>query len=324
MSYQIRPAVTSEAKPLIGLYSESGGGKTYTSLLLALGFTGDMKKVCMIETESGRGEVYADDAVVGGYDVLSLRDNFSPTSYGAAIEQANKAGYRALIIDSASHEWESATGVLGMAADNEAAGKKGMIVWQKPKMDHQREFMLKLMQTPIPLVIVCMRAKYPMKQVFKDGKKELQRSETLEPKQSDDILFELMVHGYLDQQHNFHVTKYTKDTFRQIFIDGKPIDRSTGERLAVWAIGARPADHTEKLRSALKEANIPESEFLKAGNRASLSEVSDIGKALLWISKNNRATPHSVATNAELTHVQSENVTDDSKQIDNITKDSEN
>ena len=161
MSVSFRPAVTSEAKPLIGLYAESGAGKTYSALLLAKGFAGDMSKVGMIETESGRGEVFADDPVVGGYVVRPIREEFSPKSYGVAISDAEKVGLRALIIDSASHEWEGAGGVLGMAAENQAAGKKGPLVWQRPKMDHQREFMLRLMQTPIPLVIVCMRAKYP-------------------------------------------------------------------------------------------------------------------------------------------------------------------
>jgi hypothetical protein len=38
MTYSFRPAKRSEAKPLIGLYAESGAGKTYSALLLARGF----------------------------------------------------------------------------------------------------------------------------------------------------------------------------------------------------------------------------------------------------------------------------------------------
>lgn len=238
MNYSFRPAVTTEAKPLIGLYSESGCGKTKSSLLLAKGFAGDMSKVGMIETESGRGEVYADDPEVGGYQVLSIRDDFSPKSYGAAIDAAK--GLSALIIDSGSHEWEGAGGVLGMAADNEASGKKGVLVWQQPKMQHQREFILKLLSTPVPLVILCMRAKYPMREVVKDGKKVWVRAEIVEPKQSEDILYEMMVHGWIDHEHKLHVTKYTKESFKAIFEDGKPISVDTGKRLAEWAKGGIP------------------------------------------------------------------------------------
>ena len=246
MDYRFRPASKSEAKPLVGLYSESGHGKTCSALLLAKGFVGDMSKVGMIETESGRGEVFSDDPVIGRYGVISMRDDFSPKNYGQAIDLANKSNLRALIIDSASHEWEGYNGVLGMAAANQAAGKKGPLVWQQPKMDHQREFMLRLMQTPIPLVIVCMRAKYPMKEVIKDGKKEWSRSETLEPKQSEDILFEMMVHAWIDRDHNLHITKPKPSEkygiiMRGIFEDGKPITVETGQRLLEWAKGSKPA-----------------------------------------------------------------------------------
>lgn len=233
-----RPAVTSEAKPLIGLYAESGCGKTTSALLLAKGFAGDMSKVGMIETEAGRGEAYADDPHIGGYMVRPIRGAFSPTEYGKAISEAEAANLRVLIIDSASHEWEGAGGVLSMAADNQAAGKKGPIVWQQPKMQHQREFMLRLMQTPIPLVIVCMRAKYPMMEKAKaGGGKEWVRSEELEPKQSEDILYEMFVHGWIDKQHNFHGTKYTLNALRQVLEDGKPISVESGKRLAAWAAG---------------------------------------------------------------------------------------
>ena len=265
MSYEFRPAVTTEAKPLIGLYAVSGAGKTYSSLLLAKGFTGDMSKVGMIETESGRGEVFADDPMVGGYRVLSIREDFSPKNYGKAITAAERANLRVLIIDSASHEWEGAGGVLAMAAENQAGGKKGPLVWQQPKIDHAREFVLRLLQTPIALVIVCMRAKYPMVQVTQEyarahaGAKvgEWARDTELSPKQSEDILYEMMVHGWIDPEHRLHVTKYTKDAFRAIFIDNQPITVATGERLAKWAAGAASGP----VGSATPAATAPGSSF---------------------------------------------------------------
>jgi len=245
MAYHLRPAIRSEAKPLIGLYSESGCGKTKSALLLAKGFVGDMSKVGMIETEAGRGEVYAEDHVVGGYLVRPIRENFAPVEYGKAITDLEQGGVKVGIIDSASQEWEGANGVLGWAAKNQEEGKKGPLVWQKPKMSHQSDFILRLLQTPISLVIICMRAKYPMKEVSKEGKKEWTRSEILEPKQADDILFEMMVHGWIDAQHALHVTKYTTDDFRKIFIDGQPITVDTGKRLAEWAAGGATQTKTD-------------------------------------------------------------------------------
>lgn len=233
MTFQFRKAVGSEAKPLVGLYAESGCGKTKSALLLARGFTGDMSQVGMIETEAGRGEAYASEPDVGGYNVLPLRESFSPRNYGEAIRAAEDAKLRALIIDSASHEWEGVDGVLAMAAANQEAGKKGPLVWQRPKIEHAREFMLRLLQTPIPLVIVCMRARYPMTE--DKQKREWVRSTDLTPKQSEDILFEMFVHGWIDKEHRFHGTKYTVDSMRKVFVDGEPISIATGERLAAWS-----------------------------------------------------------------------------------------
>lgn len=232
-----RPARRSEAKPLIGIYGESGTGKTFSALLLARGFVGPQGNIGMIESEAGRGEAYA-DLIPGGYSVLPIRDDFSPKAYGQAITAAESAGLHALIIDSASHEWSGVGGVLAQAADRKDAGDKGVLVWQRPKMDHSRHFMLRLMQTPIPLVIVCMRAKYPMEQVTnKKGEKEWARSKTLEPDQANDILFEMFVHAWIDSEHKLRVTKLTRPDLATVFIDKQPITIETGQRLQDWARG---------------------------------------------------------------------------------------
>jgi hypothetical protein len=271
MSYSIRPAQRSEAKPLVGLYAESGCGKTLSALYLARGFVGGVGRIAMIETEAGRGEAYA-DTLPGGYDVIAMRADFSPKNYGAALTVAEQANPGALIIDSASHEWEGAGGVLSMAAENQAAGKKGPLVWQMPKLDHQRHFMLRLLSTPIPLVIVCMRAKYPIKEIKKEGGgKEWVRSQELEPKQSDDILFEMFVHGWIDQAHKFHGTKYSREDFRAIFRDNEPISIATGERLQAWASGAKSdttrAELLQKIKHAADMLKLSDADRKAAGAR---------------------------------------------------------
>lgn len=237
----VRQAKRSEAKPLIGLYAESGTGKTLSALFLARGFVGPQGRIGMIESESGRGEAHSDtrvgDSYVGGFEVISLRDGFSPKTYGEAITLAEQSRWDALIIDSASHEWEGIEGVLHWAAENQAKGAKGPLVWQKPKIDHQRHFVGRLLQTPIKLVIVCMRAKYPMEEAVKDGKKEWVRSQELSPKQSEDILYEMFVHGWIDRDHRFQGTKYTRTELASVLESGKPITNATGAALARWAAG---------------------------------------------------------------------------------------
>ncbi len=274
MTYSFRPAMRSEAKPLIGLYAESGNGKTWSALLLARGFVGPNGKIGMIETEGGRGEANVGRAPVGDYLVRPIRGNFSPIEYGKAIAEAEEAKLDALIIDSASHEWEGAGGVLSMAADNQSKGTKGVLVWQKPKIEHQRNFMLRLMQTPIPLVIVCMRAKYPMVQ---KPDKEWARSTVLEPKQADDILFEMFVHGWIDVGHKLHVTKYTLPELADVIRDNEPISIDTGRRLAEWARGGQPFRGTASSPAATEPAPAPSALQTPAGAGEVLS-VEDMGR----------------------------------------------
>lgn len=273
--YVLRDASRNEAKPLIGFYAESDGGKTYNALLLARAFVGPTGTIGMIETEGGRGEAYADPTEYpefagkdekgntrpSNYKVIPLRGNFSPIEYGKAISACEEAKVDAMIIDSASHEWEGEGGVLAQAAEN-AKTKKGLLVWQKPKIDHTRHFMLRFMQTEIPLVIVCMRAKYPMVEKAnpnKGGKKEPARSEILEPKQSEDIISEMFVCGWFDKDHRFHPRKITSRTLEAIFKDGMLFNQETGKQLRAWADGRKVA--------TTARASIP----LKAADGASIA-----------------------------------------------------
>lgn len=276
MSVGFRPAERSQAKPLIGLYSESGCGKTKSALLLARGFVGPAGRIGMIETEAGRGEVYQGEEGVGDYLVRPIRGDFSPAEYGRAITEGEQAKLDALIVDSASHEWEAAGGVLSMAAANQAKGMKGVLVWQQPKLEHQRHFMLRFMQTPIPFVVLCMRAKYPMvEQRTQSGGKEWTRSDQLEPKQADDILFELMVHGWIDKTHRFHGTKYTVPSLREAMRDGEPLSNASGERLAAWA------------RSLSAPAKISGRQWLADRNAELDAGFQTLDQARGWLSQHN-------------------------------------
>lgn len=276
MTMSIRAAKRSEAKPLIGIFAESGKGKTYSALLLARGFAGPNGKIIMIETEGGRGEAYADPAEypeIGGYDVISMRDDFSPSQYSEAISLAESAAPDVLVIDSASHEWEGVGGVLDMAAKREADGKKGMLIWQKPKIDHQKHFMLRFQQTPIPLVILCMRAKYPM---IMSGREPV-RSKELEPKQSDDILYEMSVHGWIDDNHVFHLKKSTQRALIPIFGGDKKISVETGAQLKEWASGAlKPASTTKSTVTEKTPEQIFANKIAKAVTDCPPDEIADL------------------------------------------------
>lgn len=230
--FTIKPATRQGVKPLIGLYSESGCGKTFSSLLLARGFVGASGKIVMIDSESGRGSLYA-DVISGGYETLELTGPFMPVRYIAAIEAVEKSGASIGIIDSASHEWEGIGGVLDMAGTNEEkSGRAGLHNWKTPKMEHAK-FMLRMLQSSIPWII-CLRAKYKTRQTKENGKTVIVKDDVTTPIQAEDFIFEMTAHCEILQNHEIRLTKCSHPELRKCFPDKGPIESRHGELLAGW------------------------------------------------------------------------------------------
>ena len=274
--FQIKPATRVGSKILAGIYGESGSGKTNTALLIARGLAGPTGKVVMIDTESGRGSLYA-DVIPGGYDVLELREPFSPTRYVEAIQAVENSGATVLLVDSGSHEWEGLGGVTDMAADvskNRASkyGKEwdGVIQfgdWKNPKMEHQR-FLLKLLQTPLH-VIVCLRAKQKSMQckgtqemadagqieTRQIGKNCVVKDDFTSPIQAENFISEMMVYMEIHRDHTATIIKQSHPTIRACFPPDKsaPLTIENGKKLAEWcAAGGKPvaaAIATDEIRT---------------------------------------------------------------------------
>ena len=236
-------------RPLIGLYSESGCGKTYSSLLLARGFVGPEGKIVMIDTESGRGSLYA-DVLPGGYDVLQITEPFSSRAFVEAIRAVEESGAAIGIIDGASHEWEGIGGVLDQAGEIEQkTGKPGLHCWKTPKLEHAK-MMLKLLQSSIPW-IVCLRAKHKSRQVKDErGKSQIIKDDFTTPIQDDGFIFEMTIHGEIMADHSFRMTKASHPELARCFEARKPITGETGRRVAMWCEGkpiGKPAQaHAER------------------------------------------------------------------------------
>src|SRR3972149_2910717 len=104
--FTFRPAIRESVALLTGLIGPSGGGKTYTAMRLAKGICGD-KRFAVIDTEAGRAKHYAD---LFSFDHGDLKPPFRPQTYIDAIKKADEAGYRAIVVDSFSHEWAGEIG----------------------------------------------------------------------------------------------------------------------------------------------------------------------------------------------------------------------
>lgn len=240
MPFTIRPARRSDSKALIGLYGQSGSGKTMSALLLARGLVGPNGKLVLIDTENGRGSLYA-DVIPGGYETIDLGEPFSPIRYVEAIDAAEKAGAECVIVDSMSHEWEGLGGVGDMAGEIERrTGKPGLHCWKEPKLAHQK-MLLKLLQAKTH-VICCLRAKRKSRQMKDErtGKQVIVKDDFYTPKQDGDFIYELTVHAEILQDHKLRVTKVSHPQLATVFKDGVVISEATGRAVAEWAKGNAP------------------------------------------------------------------------------------
>lgn len=271
MSFTIKSATRSGIKPLIGFFSESGCGKSYSALLLARGLVGSNGKIVQADSESGRGSLYA-DVIPGGYDTVEITAPFSSRRYVEVIKTVESSGAQVGILDSASHEWEGIDGVLDQAMQNEEkSGKPGLHCWRVPKLEHAK-FMLALLQSPIPW-IVCLRAKHKSRQTKDErGKTVIIKDEFTTPIQAEDFIFEMTCHAEILQDHSIRLTKCSHPSLGECFPKQGPIMILHGEALARWCAspGAKQPVSATSLKatlwSVLKPVRGAEKDWNEANN----------------------------------------------------------
>lgn len=256
MSFEIKPATRQAFNPLIALFAESGNGKTYSALLLARGFVGPTGKIVMVDSENGRGSLYA-DVIENGYDTLDLGEPFSPGRYIEAITAVEQSGAAIGVLDSGSHEWEGIGGVLDMAGENEQrTGKAGLHNWKTPKFEHAK-FVQKLQKSSLPWII-CLRAKHKTRQGKDErGKSVIIKDDFTTPLQAEDFIFEMTVHGEIMGDHGFRLTKCSHPSLRACFPESTPITAEHGAKVAAWC--ANPGGNSAPTKTAEK----PDAELKK-------------------------------------------------------------
>ncbi|HTM92223.1 MAG TPA: AAA family ATPase [Flavisolibacter sp.] len=219
---QLRKATRKKAKIRLGLSAVSGGGKTYSAILVAKGLIGDLSKVAIIDTENGSADLYAH---LGDFNVLSLTAPFTPERYIEAIKSCEKAGMEVIIIDSISHEWDGKGGCLEIV---ESLGGKYQD-WAKVTPRHQA-FIEAILHSPSH-VITTVRRKQDY-EMIKDGNKIRIEKGGLKEITREGFEYELTINLEMDTQHNATASKDRTQLFM-----GKPAfvpSEKTGEVIAAW------------------------------------------------------------------------------------------
>lgn len=257
MPFEFKPAKREDVDLLIGLSGGTGSGKTYTAMRLATGMCAALgqERFAVVDTENGRAKHYADFFQFAHGD---LRPPFTPDRYAEAIGAAVRAGFKVVVVDSASHEWAGEGGVLEMHETEFAAtgydDKKKLLSWVKPKMAHKR--MLNLLLQQRAHIILCFRAESKI-----DIKKEGNRTVIVEkegltgirgwfPVAEKNMAFELTVSLLLLQDRpGVPVPIKLQEQHKHLFPIDEAITEASGQRVVEWAAGGR-VDWVARIRSA--------------------------------------------------------------------------
>jgi len=204
------------------LAGASGSGKTYSALRIAQGIAKKSgSRVAAVDTENGRIRYYANEF---DFDDMQLEVPYSPEKYIEAIDQAIDSGYKILILDSITHEWDYCLEVHNKMPGNSYTN------WAKITPRHNA-FMEKVLQSPLH-IISTVRGKDEYILEDKDGKK-VPKKIGLGYKQRDNTEYDYTVTFNIDQQT--HVADATKDN-THIF-EGRydVLTEKDGEALYDWA-----------------------------------------------------------------------------------------
>ena len=267
---EIKKAERKRAKLKIGIASPSGGGKTYSALLMAKGLVGKWNKICVIDTENDSASLYSDlSGKEPSFDVLNLTKPFTPQRYCEALATAEKAGYECIIIDSISHEWSGAGGELDIV---ESHGGK-FTDWAKVT-PHRRKFLDAILQTETH-VICTSRTKSDWVVEANSKGKSTPRKVGTKAEQKEGVEYELTLAFRLAQ--NNHATCEKDRT--GLFYGCNPfvISEETGRKLIEWSTsGKKPAVFDPKNETQMK--------FLEAYVKSKdvpYEKMPEIGAALI-------------------------------------------
>ena len=195
------------------LFGPSGSGKSFTALRMAKGIADKMGvHFAVIDTESRSASKYADRFQ---FDVDNL-DKKTVDNYIASMNEAEKAGYKVLVIDSLSHAWRELTEEVDRITQA-STSKNSVLSWAKvsPK---QKRLVSAILSFP-GHIIVTMRSKTEW--IIGEGKNGKTAPEKLglAPEQGKGIEYEFDLLVELNQRHEAVVTKDRTGKFQDETIE---------------------------------------------------------------------------------------------------------
>ena len=206
-------ATKKKSRARIALIGPSGSGKTIDALIIARQLVGPDGRIAVRDSEHGSAALYSDRFVFDSDEP----SNHSPTSYMEAIREAEKGGYDCLILDSWSHAWAGAGGIL------EQSDKKGKNFNAWKDLTPQQNAMVEAILASKLHIIATMRTKteWVIDKVKKGDREVIEpRKIGTAPVQRQDVDYEFTVVANIDIDHMVQI-----DKTRCSLLDGKTFDK---------------------------------------------------------------------------------------------------
>ena len=220
---QLQKATRTKAKMKLALQGPSGSGKSIGALLIAFGLCGNWNKIAVIDTENSSANLYAH---LGDYNTVSIASPFSPEKYIQAIKLCEDSNMEVIIMDSVSHEWDGAGGILDIHSN--MAGNS-FTNWGKVGQRHNA-FVQTMLQSSCH-IIGTIRSKQDYILNEKNGKMVPEKV-GLKAIQRDGLDYEFTIVLDIDSKHN----AVTSKDRTSLFINEPEfrISVETGKRINEW------------------------------------------------------------------------------------------
>ena len=283
-------APEEDSRPLpisIGLCGASGTGKTRSALEIARGIAREVAgaksaRIGFVDTENRRGlhfrEMFPEMA---HFDMRAADGGFGADRWFPILDKAEESGIPVLVIDSFSHVWEGADGVLERQAralqrltgGNAAReGAMNQLSWAQPEVKPvYRRLMNRLIAAQLH-VILCTRAKAVVTkkvggQVVNDKPNKFRRNDVHWDAATDkELIFELTAQIVLEPGQPGVPVHHIKmpDQLAALFPQDRPMTAETGRQLALWSKGAGDAARNRRIVEGARNAAHQGREALQA------------------------------------------------------------
>ena len=194
-------ATKAQAKARIAMHGPAGSGKTFTALEWA-NVLADGGQVAVIDTERNSASLYADRF---DFDVVAFNPPYHPERLIQVLDEAAKEGYAAVVIDSLSHFWSGAGGVLEIVDEAKSRFKGNTYAAWQIGTPLQQKMIDRILSHPAH-VIATMRSKTDW-QIDNEGGRVTPVKLGLAPQQRDGVEYEFTLVLDIDVKHRASVSK---------------------------------------------------------------------------------------------------------------------